>query len=255
MYFFYPPLQECLQRNFCVVQGDLYKHFASLRVKIKEKVYLTDLQGYLVKGQVQSLDKKKQSLTLTILEVYQQPYLSDVLLPLGQKQEVKCRKAKILFQALLSKIYLDKLFEVIPLAFDEIYFFAAQHSSTQEKINQKRLERILIRSCEQAQRVWQPKIFWLKDLDEVVTLIEEKKEKFGDLLVLDTWPVENKKEAPKSNTILVGPEGGLSFAERNFLLEKGFSFLNLGSLVYPSWLCGLVGIYQIQGLESPNLNC
>lgn len=209
--------------NTTKIAGAEAAHFFSLRVKEGQRVTLTDLQGNRHQVQLIETDKKKQKIAWEILST----------------QKVDKPQEKILFQAWPDKQYLDKLAEVAGFSsFTKIYFFAGDYSPKQN-LNLERLEKILTRACELAERAWKPELEII-DSSKVNELLTEHRP-----TVLEHKQESSKESPTNSNACLIGPEGGWSPTEINHFEELQLPFQNLGQTVYPAWLAGFVWDQQI----------
>jgi len=247
MYLFIPDISSN------ILQGLDAAHFFSLRVKRNEILKVTDLKGTLAEIKILGYDKNSQSVDFEI-----------------HKQEVFENKARnILYQTVIDKYYLEKLFEVLPfMKLKEIVLFYSQHS-IKLKPNLERLTNILTRSLEQSESLFIPKITiietknYLQSLEEIKPIVldcyldtksssnsSQRKVALGsgEGFDLELKPNENiktqgNKQAPNSklltnNSALVGPEGGWSQEEKDFFINNNFQFYNLGDIIYPAWLAG-----------------
>lgn len=114
---------------------------------------------------------------------------------------------------------------------------------------EKKLEhwqKVIINSCEQCGRNQLPQLNpaielhpWLENL------------KTQTKLLLDHRSEASLKEVKLSSEIalLVGPEGGLTFEEKNYALHHGFQAVQLGPRVFRSETAGLVAISVLQWLS------
>ncbi|MBC7472373.1 MAG: RsmE family RNA methyltransferase [candidate division SR1 bacterium] len=214
MYFYHPT------NNISQIDEEYTDHFFSMRVKIGDIILTTDLDGLKREIKITEIDKKSKTILFKILE--------------SSFENRKIEK-NILFQAITDKIYLDKLVEIAPHAnVDIIYLFYSERSPT-HNFGIDRLERIIYRSCEQAQKLYKPDI-------EIVDQISLAK--LLDLYRPIVLEISHNTEAlmnPENNytqSVLVGPEGGWSTTEKNLYKKKGLLFESLGSIVYPAWLAG-----------------
>jgi 16S rRNA (uracil1498-N3)-methyltransferase len=207
-------------------------HFFSMRVKQNQILKVSNLKGFLAEIKISEINKKERLIKYQIL---------------NQKKTQKPGE-KILYQAILEKNYLEKLVEVCPLAnITEINLFHSEFS-VKQKINLERLQKILIRSCEQSENLFLPK---LNILEKAEILEKLEKEQF---LILQKNSKENFKlnfstlflntKNPFKYKVLVGPEGGWSNNELTIFENKKLLFLELKDVVYPGWLAGFVFFSQ-----------
>jgi RsmE family RNA methyltransferase len=126
-------------------------HFLVMRVQENKTYNASDLNGRTCKILITKVDKKTKTIEFEQAEI---PKTAEF-------------KTKIMFQAIPDKVYLDKLCEVLPLSGITDLFLFYSDNSIEYPINKERITKILIRSCEQAQVAYLPKIVVLnkKDLD------------------------------------------------------------------------------------------
>ena len=137
-----------------------------------------------------------------------------------------------MFQAVTDKVYLEKLVEIAPHAnIDTIYLFSSDRSPVSNYILE-RLQRILARSCEQAQKVFMPVIREIETADIDKLLLKYK----PTVLELETKSTEIISNI--QNTLIVGPEGGWTLEEIQKFKTLHLPFHSFGDVVYPAWLAG-----------------
>ena len=205
------------------IQKPESEHLISCRIKVGEIINITNLKGQKAIIKITVADLKKGIFEYEILE------LEQLKKPVNQN---------ILIQAQPDKLYLEKICEILPLAkVDKIVIFSSDFSQKQN-INLDRLERILIRSCEQCHSNFKPDI-------QIITSRHEIEEIVGDLkpVVLEI-PIGEQADVKKiqsdHNAILVGPEGGWSDREIKLFNSHNLKFQSLGNIVYPAWIAGFV---------------
>jgi 16S rRNA (uracil1498-N3)-methyltransferase len=123
------------------------------------------------------------------------------------------------------------------------------------KINLKRMEDIAIESSEQSERVTIPEIMPIQDIAKVMSKWDmNRKIYYGDETI--RYNKDNTKDVLQqithaSGAILIGPEGGFSMKEINFLKSKSFVIpINFGPRVLRSdtaVISGLVFWHIING--------
>jgi 16S rRNA (uracil1498-N3)-methyltransferase len=123
------------------------------------------------------------------------------------------------------------------------------------RVNLKRMEEIAIEASEQSERVTIPEISPIHTLQEIISSWSSKRKIFyGDETIrnnLNEIGNQNKLVRGSSGAILIGPEGGFSLEEINFLKTKKFVIpINFGPRVLRSdtaVICGLVCWHMING--------
>ena len=194
----------------------------SMRVEKGHKVNLTDLNGTVTKVKITNLNKKQLIIDYEILE---ENFLT--------LEEYWSKTNKLnLFQATLDKLYMEKLFEILPHSdFRNIYFFEAEFSQKQN-VNLERLNKILIRSLEQSQSLYKPQISFIEKT-KLLELINQHNPTF---LNCQTKNGLAKIETNAISSYLIGPEGGWSQKEIELFKELNLNEVDLGSKIYPAWL-------------------
>lgn len=112
-------------------------------------------------------------------------------------------------------------------------------------------QRVLVAACEQCGRNQLPRLLaiqqlkdWLRNANNANNAIMETK------LFLDHQSEQSLKDISIGNSvgILVGPEGGFTFEEKQYAIEQGFTGITLGPRILRTETAGLVGISLIQFL-------
>jgi 16S rRNA (uracil1498-N3)-methyltransferase len=207
MYFFLSDISSG------TITNEQSQHLWSMRIKNGDQVQVTNLQGSLATINITEVDKATRTINFEIISL----------------ERMEKYPAKTLYQAQTDKLYLEKLCEVAPLArITQITIFPSERSPKQ-RINSERLEKILIRSCEQSESVWKPElIISEKSTEEVV---QNK-----NVIVLDEDG--ESKNYNHFQSILVGPEGGWSNAERDIFKQMQTPIHSLGGKNLPAWIAG-----------------
>jgi RsmE family RNA methyltransferase len=194
-------------------------HFFVMRVQ-EGKVYkASDLNGKVGEIRIIKVDKKIKTIH------YEQETIPKSVAIVE----------RVMFQSIPDKVYLDKLCEVLPLSGVTTLFLFYSDFSIQYPINQERITKILIRSCEQSEVAYLPKIILLNASDLEIELRRYLP------VVLDcesTIGISNTKHITKP--ALIGPEGGWSTKEISNYKKIGLEFVYLGSIIYPAWVAGMV---------------
>ncbi len=107
-------------------------------------------------------------------------------------------------------------------------------------------QRIIISACEQSGRCGLPV------LERPISLTDWLGKTFdGASFVLDhrgTQGFTQTKETPSSVTVLIGPEGGLSFSEVDFAAQQGFQLVRIGPRVLRTETAPVVALSLLQNL-------
>lgn len=213
-----------------LIQGVQTERLFSMRVQKDDCVFLTDLKGILAKAQITNLNKKDSKIDYKILE---QKFTSENDYWNNRAGGKNQHSKKNLIHGVLDKLYMEKLFEILPHSgFQNIYFFEADFSQKQN-INSERLDKILIRSLEQSQSLYKPQIKFISKL-QFRELIKELKPTFLNCSGIPQS--DSQTNSNSSSSYLIGPEGGWSGSEIELFKQLELPSLNLGSIIYPAWL-------------------
>ncbi len=207
------------------VSGEEAAHFFSLRVEVGDEVWVTSFEGRLAKIKLAEVQRKTKVINFQILETQNQP---------------RALASQILLQAIPSKEYLEKFFEVIGLTRIETIYLFFSDFSLEYKLNLERLNKILVRSLELGERAWKPEIKFLESKSEFYSLCQATRPKVLHTLANPNSNLEDNPDSSGSSKFLVGPEGGWSKQELGKFQNLNLDFVNLGSIVYPAWLGGFV---------------
>lgn len=181
-----------------------------LRFNVGDELYASDGKGNLYKAKISSITKK--SVRADILETSFEP-----------EPEIK----KVLaFGAIKKRDRLEFAVEkAVELGAWEICVFNADHSE-RSKINEDRLQAIVLSAFKQSKRFWLPEVKYLNSMESVFD------QYMGYYPIMAHIEVKIQKPVPlkyEKNLLMVGPEGG--FSEREFKLAEQHKteFISLGS--------------------------
>ncbi len=224
-YFFTPQMPED-----GILKGSIVDHLISTRIQPDQIFDITNLQGSRWQVKLIRIDKKAKTAQISLIEF---EYI--------KRSIAYPRVNNTLIQAQVDKSYLEKMFEILPFSvFDKVILFRSQYSPKQE-INLERLDKILIRSLEQSQQIYKPEITLSQD--SINHLIQDYTSGSKVNFILNTQlqspqSQDTLKDNFNKSIIWIGPEGGWSKSELNSFPED-FEHINLGTVIYPAWLCSL----------------
>lgn len=192
------------------------QHLVSCRIQVGNIIKLSNLKGQVLEVEITKITKTK--------DVFEYQILNQIQLPQPSP--------KIIFQAIIAKNYLEKLFEILPvIGVTKIYLFDSQYSPKQN-FSLNRLQAILTRSLEQSQNPFLPEVIIVKK-PEILDLLKKYKP-----TILHQTTSKNSIDQQISSSVLVGPEGGFSPQELEVFNNLGLTQTSLGDKVFPAWLAG-----------------
>lgn len=196
-----------MQFNFCEVAGEEnlsldvkeYSHiFKVRRVAVGTEVDFSNLaDGQIYTYEINDINKKEANLTLK-----------------GTKEAKKISTCKVhIGWCVVDSKTVEKHIAMLnEMGVEKITFVYAEFSQKSYKVDEKRLKRILVNSCEQSGRATLMKI-------EILQSVEEYIQTYPKSVIIDFS--ENFLRADdKIESFLVGPEGGFSQNERKLFIDK-----------------------------------
>jgi len=187
--------------------GDTAHHLINvIRLELNEEVLLLNGSGLQVKTKVQQISKREILLTQLDYQNVSRNFKMDLALGIPKKEALEL-----------------SLKQAVELGFRKIYLIRSEYSQTRLP-EAERLESLLISSLEQSNSPYIPEIIHS-------TWEEIPGTEYGEILLMDSQ--SNVPQSIKSNTsegrlLIVGPEGGFSPHEIEFLHQMpGIRILNL----------------------------
>ncbi len=208
-FFYYEDLH--LNRRVYELEGEEFKHFKALRLEIQDTVCLVNGKGLSAVGYVAKITNSK-----AIIKV------SNFFENLGEIQHKIDLAIGLLESRERLEFALEKGIELRISAFIPLWTKYTQRKS----LDPQRLIKKSISAIKQAQRSVLPKIWQAITLEELINQAKE----WGKIYVLDPRGKRfNPRTLKDSNLVVVGPEGGLSKEEINFVKQyKNVEIISLG---------------------------
>ena len=143
--------------------------------------------------------------------------------------------------ALIKKENFELMLEkVVEIGVKEIYPIITKHSVVKIKEKKERWEKIILNACKQSHRQIIPKLHNILTLNEIAQISKNYS------LKLFANPKSSRNlfsfEKADSVIILIGPEGGFSNEEENYLKSNGFFDFSLGNFILRSETAAIVSV-------------
>jgi 16S rRNA (uracil1498-N3)-methyltransferase len=143
--------------------------------------------------------------------------------------------------ALIKKENFELMLEkVVEIGVKEIYPIITKHSVVKIKEKKERWEKIILNACKQSHRQIIPKLHNILTLNEIAQISKNYS------LKLFANPKSSRNlfsfEKADSVIILIGPEGGFSNEEENYLKSNGFFDFSLGNFTLRSETAAIVSV-------------
>lgn len=198
---FYAPPEDFEGHRQVEITGQEAKHISKvLRFDVGDTIYVSDGLGNIFTCSINRTSKKSVFADIKEVDSHKKPETRKVLA----------------FGAIKKRDRLEFAVEkAVEMDVWEICIFHADHSE-RSRINQERLQAIVLSAFKQSKRYWLPKIVYLDSLDEVFNHYQD----FKPVLAHMDAEIERPGSLPsKQSLLLVGPEGG--FSDREIELAKG----------------------------------
>lgn len=180
-----------------------------LRFKVGDELYASDGKGNLFKAQVSSLSKKSVLADILETDYDKEPTIKKVLV----------------FGAIKKRDRLEFAAEkAVELGAWEICIFNADHSE-RSRINEDRLQSIVLSAFKQSKRRWLPEVTYQNSLDEV---FEYYPNYHPVMAHVEAGAHQPENLSHDKNLLLVGPEGGFSEREVELAKQKDTQMISLG---------------------------
>ena len=143
--------------------------------------------------------------------------------------------------ALIKKENFELMLEkVVEIGVKEIYPIITKHSVVKIREKKERWEKIILNACKQSHRQIIPKLHNILTLNEIAQISKNYS------LKLFANPKSSRNlfsfEKADSVIILIGPEGGFSEEEENYLKLNGFFDFSLGNFILRSETAAIVSV-------------
>lgn len=211
MNLFYADSKD-IQNQSLVVRGQEAQHIAKvLRHSVGDTVFVTDGKGKCYTCQIR--DFKKTTVFLDIIEIKEEP--------LGKPEVTLC------MGVLKKRDRLEFAIEkAVELGVSKVILFKGEHSQ-KGNVREDRLESTAIAAMKQSLRFHLPEIVVEDSLENaVLSYSGTSRVIIADETIDDSAP--NFKQNQRDYFLIVGPEGGFSENERDFLSTIQADYYSLG---------------------------
>lgn len=192
------------------LKGDKCHHFLNvIRLKQGEELLLLDGKGNSKKVVAEKIEKKKITFSSLSNIIYKAPSSFQVAIGIPKKEALDlCLK------------------QAVEIGATKIYLIQTQYS--QKLIhNEERMQRILISALEQSNNHWLPQLEIISSLENLLNFHK------GPILYFSSRP-HNKNQTSaltEETLLLIGPEGGLSQMEEDFLEARNIPSIHFLSAI------------------------
>jgi 16S rRNA (uracil1498-N3)-methyltransferase len=143
--------------------------------------------------------------------------------------------------ALIKKENFELMLEkVVEIGVKEIYPIITKYSVVKIREKKERWEKIILNACKQSRRQIIPKLHNILTLNEIAQISKN----YSLKLFANPKSSRNLFSFEKANNviILIGPEGGFSEEEENYLKSNGFFDFSLGNFILRSETAAIVSV-------------
>jgi 16S rRNA (uracil1498-N3)-methyltransferase len=225
---FYVPY-ELFRDNEAVIQGSELHHIRNvLRKKEGEQITLTDGQGNLYQAEICRNDQFKMVARILKKEHHSRTHSLEITLGF------------VPVKGLRNDVVIEKGTEIGVWRF---IIFSSEYAMVRDFGTQKieRFKKIARSAMVQSQRYYLPEIVRAKHITEMLQLCNG----YDMIVVADPCGKADVSLGASKMLLVIGPEGGFSETETNFLVNQGAVLLGLGTTRLRSETAAIVGISKI----------
>jgi 16S rRNA (uracil1498-N3)-methyltransferase len=235
--------QSHIRSTFVFLDGDEHHHLSRVaRIKPMEEVWLFDEQGTNYLARVEEITKERTRLAIIERHVTPEPRVKITL----AQALIKSKKMNSIIQK-ATELGVTTIIPVI----------TARTVVKIEERAEKKLERwqkIIHAAAKQSKIPILPSLSSPVTLEKLVEerdetkklVLSENKGKFlRDILIPSYGPDVEREKPPSSVLILVGPEGGWTHEEEEYILDHGYEAVSLGKQVLRAETASLSSLAMI----------
>ena len=190
-----------MQFSYCEVAGD-----TNLSLHVKEYSHIFKVRRVIVGAQLDFANLCDDKIYTYEIENINKKEANLILVETKEVNKISTCNIHVGWCVVDQKIVEKNIAMLNEMGVEKITFVYADYSQNNYKIDEKRLKRILINSCEQSGRLNLIKIEILKSVEEYILAYPKS-------IIID-FSKNFLNENEKIESFLVGPEGGFSTKER-----------------------------------------
>ena len=218
-------IDRFFSNNFEFIEGEEFHHLYNvLRHKVGDKILVFD--GKLNEYICEIIEiQKNRARVKKIEKVENKEYNFNIAVAPALIKKEK-------FELIIEK--------VVEIGVKEIYPIITKHSIVKIKEKKERWEKIILNACKQSHRQIIPKLHDIITLKEIVQISKN----YSLSLFANPKSSKNLFSFNKAGSviILIGPEGGFSEEEENYLKLNGFFDFSLGNFILRSETAAIVSV-------------
>lgn len=225
--FYIPP--QFFRAGQVTIEGAYSSHIKNvLRKRTGERITLTDGQGYRYGAELCDVHRGKTTAKI----------VHKKLMP--RKYSLEITVGFVPVKGLRNDAIIEKGTELGVTGF---VVFDSEHAVVRHVGTQKieRWKKIAQSAMTQSQQYYLPDVICTLSIDDILQLGRS----YDSILVSDPGGRSEVPHGARKILLLIGPEGGLSESETDFLLKGGASFMSLGPNRLRSETAAIVGVSKI----------
>jgi len=221
-------IDRFFSNNFEFIEGEEFHHLYNvLRHKVGDKILAFDGKSNEYLCEIIEIQKNRARIK-KIEKIENKEYNFNIAVAPALIKKEK-------FELILEK--------VVEIGVKEIYPVITRHSIVKIKEKKERWERIILNACKQSHRQIIPKLHDIITLEEIVQISKN----YSLRLFANPKSSKNLFSFDKADNVivLIGPEGGFSEEEENYLKLNGFFDFSLSNFILRSETAAIVSISLI----------
>ena len=233
MRLFYAPNIEMPNFTFDKLES---KHIAKvLRLKVADKLYLTDGKGYFYEAEISEISNKNCSVKILKKELQNKHdyYLHVAISP---------TKSNDRFEWFLEKATEIGIDEITPLL---------SKNSERTKIKLERFQKVIESAMKQSHKAYHPKLNDLTDINDFLNQdLDYDKKLMAHCYDAEKFSLKQSVSEKQSVLIMIGPEGDFTLEEVEQAKSKNILPLSLGAYRLRTETAGVASVQSVAFINS-----